>query len=693
MPTRRNFLAGMAGLAAAGATGVSRSLLAANTSDPLANPHPLGTLTLDPAAPILPGGQWYIAQKDNDGLSYTFAPGALLDAKFLTTDLLIDGFFLTVFSLDLQEGEKGPKFRFQFATLGQCQARLQMPADAVTQNTWMFPRQGALLKPMAWDDRVDLKRVDRMTLTVIRKADEPVRFCMTPIRMTDQEPPALTDPLLPKGLLVDELGQTTQRDWPGKTKSVADLAERLKTQLADAPSATWPADFSRFGGRKTATAQTATGFFRTHHDGKRWWLIDPEGLPFWSSGVDCVTSSSTAKVEGIEKAISWLPDSTGEYADAFAKNQSKDFNFFAANLIRALGPQWHRQWGQITVSHLRRFGFNTVGNWSDWHGASAAGFPYVRPIEFIAKHAAYVFRDFPDVFDPAIAADAEIYAQQLTETVADPAMIGYFLMNEPNWAFSTNTPAEGMLFNTDRCACRDELAKFLRQRYTDDAALTAAWQMPVLFAQIRAGRWYGQLSAAAKRDLESFSTIMVDKLFTILTDAARKVDPNHLNLGSRYFTVPPDWALAGMKRFDVFSFNCYAKQVPGKDLEKIAGLLDRPVLVGEWHFGALDVGLPASGIGRVKDQSARGDAFRFYVEQAAALPNCIGVHYFILYDQPTLGRFDGECYNIGFLDTANRPYAELAEAARKTHERLYTVAAGEIPPFNEPPEYLPKLFV
>ena len=56
------------------------------------------------------------------------------------------------------------------------------------------------------------------------------------------------------------------------------------------------------------------------------------------------------------------------------------------DLIRALGPQWHQQWGQITLSHLRQIGFNTVGNWSDWQGASGAGFPYVCPIQFEAKH-------------------------------------------------------------------------------------------------------------------------------------------------------------------------------------------------------------------------------------------------------------------------------------------------------------------
>jgi len=71
----------------------------------------------------------------------------------------------------------------------------------------------------------------------------------------------------------------------------------------------------------------------------------------------------------------------------------------------------------------------------------------------------------------------------------------------------------------------------------------------------------------------------------------------------------------------------------------------------------------------------------------------VGAHYFTLYDQSALGRFDGENYNIGFLDVCNRPYEPLAEAARQSHERLYAVAAGELKPFDDAPEYLPKLFM
>jgi hypothetical protein len=160
----------------------------------------------------------------------------------------------------------------------------------------------------------------------------------------------------------------------------------------------------------------------------------------------------------------------------------------------------------------------------------------------------------------------------------------------------------------------------------------------------------------------------------------------------RWAGAPPDWAVAGMKSFDVFSLNCYQEKLPRALADRIHDALGMPVLVGEWHFGALDVGLPATGIGHVRSQADRGRAYRVYLEDAAANPNCVGAHWFTLYDQSALGRFDGEAYNIGFLDICNRPYEEIGEAAIASHERMYAVAAGSEDPFADAPEYLPKLF-
>jgi hypothetical protein len=73
-------------------------------------------------------------------------------------------------------------------------------------------------------------------------------------------------------------------------------------------------------------------------------------------------------------------------------------------------------------------------------------------------------------------------------------------------------------------------------------------------------------------------------------------------------------------------------------------------------------------------------------------PNIVGAHWFEWIDEPSTGRFDGENYNIGFLDICNKPYEDLAAAARATHDRLYAVARGEAEAFADAPKYLPKLF-
>jgi hypothetical protein len=654
----------------------------------------LGTLQTEDIPVPIAGATAYLAQEIADGLTYVFPRGALADARYLTADTLLDGEQLAVFALHLQEGDNGPTFVLSYGLIAQCSARLRVPLEAVNQNRWRYEREGAWLKPLCGGQRVDLRKVDRMRLVVLRKGPQPVRFCLTPITATVEEPPKLEALTLPKGKLLDDMGQSMLHEWPTKSHSTEEVTERLQTQLAAAPEQHLPQGFSRWGGW-LGKRFSATGFFRTQRDQSRWWLVDPDGYAFWSSGLDCVGFGIDTAYEGMEAALAWLPDADGPYAQAHhERGEVRAFDYLKANFIRAFGPEAaHNKWSAITLGLLRQFGFNTVANWSDWRIARDAQVPYVRPLDGRVLSVPTVYRDFPDVFHPDCDRAKAAFAEQLRETRDDPAFIGYFLMNEPNWGFAQETPAAGMLFNTPKCYARQALSVFLRGRYGDEERLSDAWEIGTTFAELAEGEWNIPLTKRAQADLADFSAIMAERLFGGLSAACREVDPNHLNLGIRYYTIPPAWTIKGMRNFDVFSMNCYRMRVPAEEMAQINTLLDLPIMIGEWHFGALDVGLPASGIGHVPTQADRGKAFRVYLEDAAAQPWCVGVHYFTLYDQSALGRFDGENYNIGFLDTCNRPYAPLAEAARLSHERLYQVAMGEVAPCDESPEYLPLLFM
>lgn len=659
----------------------------------------LGTVEREQAPTPIPGATWLTGKAVEDGLEYTFPAGTLSKANWIWADMLLDGDDLAVFELRLQETGNGPVFKHDFALLNQCAARVALPLEAVLQNRWQYPRRGAYMKPLCFGDRVDVAKVDRMTLTVLRKGPRPVRWCVTPFSASVTEPPRLTNPALPKGKLLDEMGQSRTYDWPGKSRSVAEVTDRLKRQLAAAPSAGWPAGFSRWGGCARLRFK-ATGFFRTHHDGRRWWLVDPDGCAFFSTGPDIVTPDVFAHYEGLETALTWLPPAGDPTFKSALGKSSLAVNYLGTNLIRAFGPdRWRDDWAALTLGQLKDLRFNTVGNWSDWKYASAAKFPYVRHLDMPATFkTAKAFRDFPDVFAPTFAEDAAAFAEQLRPTKDDPALIGYFLMNEPTWGFTGERPAAGMLFTTDACASRTALAEHLRGQYGSDEKLRTAWAMPaVSLAKVAAGRWSPadpglKLTDAAKRDLEAFSTVMADRLFRTLGEACSKVDPNHLNLGARYHTVPPLWAQRAMTSFDVFSVNGYDHKVRAEDLGKASTVVGKPVLIGEWHFGALDVGTPAPGICHVSNQADRGRAYRVYLEHAAKQTWCVGAHYFQLYDQSALGRGDGENCNIGFFDVCNRRYEDLAQAARATHERMYRVADGSEKPYDDAPEYLPRLF-
>ena len=63
--------------------------------------------------------------------------------------------------------------------------------------------------------------------------------------------------------------------------------------------------------------------------------------------------------------------------------------------------------------------------------------------------------------------------------------------------------------------------------------------------------------------------------------------------------------------------------------------------------------------------------------QSGAHPAIVGCHYFMLNDQPALGRFDGECWQIGLIDVCQRPYDDMLNQVKRGHEAIYRVMAGE----------------
>ena len=168
---------------------------------------------------------------------------------------------------------------------------------------------------------------------------------------------------------------------------------------------------------------------------------------------------------------------------------------------------------------------------------------------------------------------------------------------------------------------------------------------------------------------------VAESYFSTCREEMRKALPNLLYLGCRfdfhYFPAegPKAPVRLAAKYCDVVSFNRY--RYTADELRLPEGAEDKPIIIGEFHFGALDRGPLHPGLGSVGSQAQRGEAYRMYLRTALRNPAIVGAHWFQYADHPITGRFDGENYQCGFVDTCDTPYAETIAASREVGERLY----------------------
>ena len=162
--------------------------------------------------------------------------------------------------------------------------------------------------------------------------------------------------------------------------------------------------------------------------------------------------------------------------------------------------------------------------------------------------------------------------------------------------------------------------------------------------------------------------------FKACKEALANAAPGKLYLGCRFKSLRNATALwqAAAKWCDVISVNSYVNSVAvfGEGSYS-APAFDRPVLHSEFHFGTMHRGMFSPGLCPVGDQCERGRSFRRVVEGALRHPLFVGSHWFQYRDQPLVGRGDGENYQIGFVDVCDRPYNQLATAARAIGETMY----------------------
>lgn len=565
--------------------------------------------------------------------------------------------------------------------------RLSLDLKLLDGNILFPERTPGKLKSFIKGKPIDLDRLARVAVfTTLSHSLKPETegVELTDFSLEDEEP----EYPLPEGVWVDELGQWSRKSWPGKSESIESLGSRLREELTQAGDPAFSPELSRYGGFREMSFE-ATGFFRSHHDGKCWWLVDPEGYAFYSLGVDCIREGVTGRVDGIESLFAWLPDRSDKtFEDCWGKTPAgRDvFDFSQANLIRLFGDDWWESWAKLVKKRLLEWGFNTIGNWSSPRFIDWAGLPYVWNMDGFPSTEAMVFRDFPDVFSPEYSRGADRFARQLESRRDDPCLIGYFMRNEPQWAFVPDLIiAESLLENPEPLESKKRFIAWLEEKYKGNFnTFRKSWRLegadsfPELMKPIKRAR---RLSKEAENDLREFSALMIEAYNTIPAKACRRVDANHMNLGLRWAWVGDPALYRGAEWLQVFSLNCYDTH-PFNKITAPAENTGLPVMIGEFHHGGLDRGLPANGIIGVRTQQERARAYTHFTEMAASHGSCVGTHYFQWNDQPVLGRFDGENFQIGLVDICSVPYDDYVGGVAETNRKMLEVLTGRRPPRN-----------
>jgi hypothetical protein len=488
---------------------------------------------------------------------------------------------------------------------------------------------------------------------------------------------------------IDVYGQFKYKDWPGKVHADADLVAAAVRERADLAAHPGPSGWSRFGGWADGPRRAATGHFRVEQIDGRWWLIDPEGHLYWSHGPVRVTpSTAITPLDGRDSYFEGLPPRTGSPFSPFYTTRDellhpyyvkrgieRTYDFSAANLYRKYGARWFETFADLAHLRLRSWGLNTIANSSDRRICRLRRTPYTDRFELKSQPLAGS-RDgwwpFRDPFDPSFRADVQRQMRAHREEMEDPWCFGFFVDNELSWGGPADLGAWTLASPPDQAA-KHEFRRWLQAKYGNVARLNATWG--TAYAD-----WETFLAATARPgpraddDLAAFTLVIADAYFRGIRDEFKAAAPHKLYLGCRFAGRGPEFAVRIAARYsDVLSYNIYARHLD--DFRLPAGL-DRPVLIGEFHFGALDRGLFHPGLVKLASQEERGRTYVQYVTSALRHPQVVGVHWHQFGDQATTGRFDGENFQVGFVDVCDTPYPETIAGLREVGYRLYAIRSG-----------------
>ncbi len=281
-------------------------------------------------------------------------------------------------------------------------------------------------------------------------------------------------------------------------------------------------DFLPLTSIRSETCKPPSNFFTLEQRKGHWWLIDPEGKPFFSIGLNHVDPASLRYPENIHiwrekykgSTITWLKESVR------INMQKWGFN--------TLG--WEQEVTVRQWRHSRSFTYDEY---------QALDMPYCHMLPFTETHQWEQHTRHFDFFDPAWIEWCDYVARShCAELSEDPKLIGYFYSDCPTWIHTRpHNQWRGPIFDPEQLT-----------------------------------------TASGKKELSALAI----QYYQTTREAIRRYDKHHLILGDRYEANAPiatEVIQAALPYVDVLSFQDFRD--PVNHLDHWHKQTDKPVLLAD----------------------------------------------------------------------------------------------------------------
>ncbi|HKK63057.1 MAG TPA: hypothetical protein VJ951_10860 [Bacteroidales bacterium] len=430
---------------------------------------------------------------------------------------------------------------------------------------------------------------------------------------------------------MNRTGERYYEDWRPMEVRTVETLKRYRQK--DIPR-------GRYDDRTDMTAEK-TGFYYTKKIDGKWWAISPDGHPLIEIGINSLNLRASDRVKFTYSVKYGTPE----------------------------------KWADDAIPLLQRYGYNGAGSWVDVEQVRAFNerhdehFSYCPQLSMISDYKDSIDsargysksnKLFP-VFDPEYETYCHIRAKELVELKDDPNLFGYFLDNELTFA--------------------REMLDYYLELPDDDVGF------------MKTTEWLAEKGLTLDSPLtdqirDEFRAFVLDRYLRITTEAIRKVDPNHMILGSRFYwndriyyndnqsgmlTNPLVFQTAG-KYIDITCCNYYYRWTPvPEEINAWTEWSGKPFMITEWYVKAADTGLPnTSGAGWiVGTQKEKGLFYQNYALKLLESSNCVGWHYFRYQDKGEWGKRRNT--NKGIVDYDYKPYYVALDGMNELNSQVYSL--------------------